>query len=134
MRSHGIYDGLGGAGRDALAAVTADPTPPGALTVVEDRRDGTIVLALAGELDLMTTPLVRQALDRIGAQHASRVVIDLRGLSFIDSTGIHLIVDAHQRLGGHRLPTLEIWRGPDEIHRLFEIVGLDAVLPFVAAA
>ena len=48
-----------------------------------------------GELDLATAPTLEAALD--GVEIAERLVLDLCGLSFIDSTGLHLLVALHRR-------------------------------------
>ena len=48
---------------------------------------------VAGELDLMTAPQLKQALGE-ARLHARLVVLDLREVTFIDSAGIHVIVDA----------------------------------------
>ena len=55
--------------------------------------------------------------------------IDLRGLEFIDSTGIRLLLTAHQRAlrKGHEL---RIIRGSDRIQRIFALTDLEARLPF----
>ena len=75
-----------------------------------------------GELDNVFAPCferaVRQALSRVRL-----VIIDLRQLTFIDSTGLHLIIaaEACARLGDRRLVII---RGPAHIDRLFALVGI----------
>ena len=48
-----------------------------------------------GELDLVTVETLRAALD--GIENTDRLVLDLRGLTFMDSTGLQLLVAFHQR-------------------------------------
>ena len=85
---------------------------------------------LEGELDIATTPQVEEELRRIEAQHADVIVLDLRGLTFMDSTGLRLLVtaDARARDAGHRLA---IVRGPAAVHRVLEITGLHSRLDLV---
>jgi anti-anti-sigma factor len=66
-----------------------------------DVRDGgsLLVLALHGELDLATVDDVSAAIDEHGANRRA-VVLDLRGLTFMDSSGINLLVRLHARRDG----------------------------------
>jgi anti-anti-sigma factor len=66
------------------------------LTIGVGAEPGAIVLALAGELDLATTPQLAAALAEAARQHAEGVVLDLAQLSFMDSTGLGLIVRTDQ--------------------------------------
>ena len=56
--------------------------------------DGERELLVEGELDLAVADRLREALEEIDAE---RVLIDLSGCEFIDSTGIAVVVQAHQR-------------------------------------
>jgi anti-sigma B factor antagonist len=86
------------------------------------------VVAPRGELDLYS---VRE----VGAALAERpdgcelVVLDLRGLSFSDTSGIRLVVETLQQLNaaGTRFALL---RGEPQVQRLFALAGLDDRLPF----
>lgn len=71
---------------------------------------------VAGELDLATSPELREAL--LAAQRdASLVVLDLRDLTFIDSSGIHVIVDANR----HPHARLVVARGSAWVDRVFTL-------------
>lgn len=76
-----------------------------------------------GELDLATAPELDAALGAAGA-HARLVILDLRGLEFIDSSGAHVIVEAILRaaLAGRRLVVI---RGIAQVQRVFEMTGAD---------
>jgi anti-sigma B factor antagonist len=78
-------------------------------------------LHLAGELDIATTPQLEGELHKPQSQ-ARLVALDLRGLTFIDSSGVHAIVEAGTRIGqlGHRLLVL---RGAPDIDRVFALTG-----------
>ncbi len=64
------------------------------------RRDGITWLALGGELDVFTAPTLREAIEEAAPAGSENLVLDLRGLSFLDSSGLAVILAAHERLGG----------------------------------
>ena len=104
-----------------------------ALTL-ERRANGTTVLVLAGELDLYRAPEIERALvDAIEpewdpGQGARRVVVDLRAVTFLDSTTLALLLAAsgRQRARGGDLLVLV---GPQTPTTAFEITGFDRLLP-----
>lgn len=114
--------------RTTVAA--AGPLEPGTLLSIDSRRDGsTHTISLRGELDLATLDDVQRELLRVESSDARRIVLDLSGLSFMGSSGVHLVVNAHARSGSHRL---RIVRGPRNVQRVFVLTDLHAHLPFVA--
>jgi anti-anti-sigma factor len=102
----------------------------GSLTMRSTRDGDAHVIALAGELDLAGADLLEGELQRVEATDAPQIVLDLRELEFIDSTGIRLIymADARSRRDSDRL---RIRRGPHKVHRLFVMTDLADRLPFV---
>lgn len=81
---------------------------------------------VAGELDIATTPQLERTL-REAAQQTRLVVLDLRDVSFMDCSGVHVIVEAscHARQVGGRLVLL---RGPPNVDRVFALTAhTDAV-------
>ena len=108
-----------------------DPTAPrpGGLHV-DVRRDGdAVIVALAGELDLATVGELERAM-QAARDAGAGVVVDLRRLSFMDSTGLRAIVLAHEELdrAGQKLA---IVRGPGPVQRVFELTGLEQRLTFL---
>ncbi len=103
----------------------------GRLTIRSQRDDDTHVLALFGELDLSSAPAVDAELRCIegAAPDVAEIVIDLRGVRFIDSTGLRLLVEASHRAGTatHRLRLL---RPRPHVFRVCEIAGVAALLGF----
>ena len=87
-------------------------------------------LALRGELDISSAPVLEEALGRLEAGGPSLIVIDLRGLEFMDSTGLRTLVSADQRArdAGRRLA---IVRGPEAVDRIFSVTRLDERLELV---
>ena len=80
-------------------------------------------LALGGELDLVSSPALERALDAVLASDAELIIVDLRGLEFMDSTGLHALVKAQHRMDelGRRFALV---RGGDNVQRLFELTGV----------
>ncbi len=97
--------------------------------VLRSNRDGeTHIIELLGELDIAGAPSLEEELLRIEASDATSIVCDLGGLEFIDSTGIRLLVMAADRSAGDGRFTM--LRGPQQVHRVFEITDLVTRLPF----
>ncbi len=101
----------------------------GVLEMRSEREGDEHVIALAGELDVAGVERVDEELERVEATDARRIVLDLRDLEFIDSSGIRLIIqaDARSRANGNRLCLV---RGPRHVQRVFEITDLAGRLPF----
>ena len=98
---------------------------------VETRKgDGLAHVVLRGELDLSTVDKVEKALAVLHEGEDEVLVLDLSGLSFLDSTGLRLMVTADQRAQkeGRRLV---IVKGPDTVQRVFSITKLDETLEMV---
>ena len=77
--------------------VTRVPEPAGCgtpLRIDHDRRDGTTVLRVDGEIDLLTVDQLGAALDQALAGARRTLVVDVRGVTFVDCAGIGLLVDA----------------------------------------
>jgi anti-sigma B factor antagonist len=88
--------------------------------------DGAI-LTIAGELDIATVPRIRERLSAIIERGARRIVVDLRGVTFMDSTGLAAFIHAKVQIDDI---TLVLQR--DSYARLiFEVAGLDGVLDVV---
>ena len=102
----------------------------GGLTMRSQRTGETHVLALFGELDLASARTVEAELTSLeAAALLVRLVIDLRSVTFIDSSGLRLVIEASRRAetAAHRLALL---RPPDRVFRAFQISGVDTLLPF----
>ena len=59
--------------------------------------DNTVVIGVSGELDLASSPALEHELEQGAAAQAELVIVDLRSLEFMDSTGLSVLVRAHQR-------------------------------------
>ena len=106
------------------------PIPSFDLKVV--RRDRTTRLAPSGELDIASAPEFEQAIAEATSEPGAELVLDLRELTFMDSTGLRALAQTNARAdqGGF---ALSIVRGPRQIERVLEISGLAQLLPLVDA-
>lgn len=98
---------------------------------LETRRgEGLVQLVLRGELDLSTVQKVEDELAAVESGEDKVLVLDLSGLTFLDSTGLRLMVTADQRAqkDGRRLV---IVKGPETVQRVFSITKLDETLEMV---
>ena len=100
------------------------------LEVETKQGQGLVRLVLRGELDLSTVDKVESELATLEAGDERLVVLDLTGLTFLDSTGLRLMVTADQRAqkDGRRFV---IVKGPETVQRVFSITKLDETLEMV---
>ena len=106
-------------------------SPPEEFAISADQRAGSVQLTLRGELDIATAPELEQLVnERIDA--GDEVVVDLRALEFMDSSGIRVLVAAHAR-AGRVGTTLVIVRPPtgSAVAKIVAVSGLDGELNIV---
>lgn len=104
-----------------------------AVTILEfetSERDDQVLVVLRGELDLSTADKVDRELRRVEEIDPPVVVLDLSGLTFLDSTGLRLIVTADQR-ARQADRRLAVVKGPATVQRVFSITKLDERLDMV---
>lgn len=101
----------------------------GALTVRSYREGDVHTIALSGEMDLSNAGEVERELLHAEATDAAAILVDLSDLSFMDSTGIRLLIaaDARSRADSCRL---RLTRPPAAVFRVLCIAGVDGLLPF----
>jgi anti-sigma B factor antagonist len=90
-----------------------------------------VVLEVFGELDVASAPQLEAQLER--ADDAPLVVIDLSSLEFIDSTGLGILVRAHQTAQEHDRQ-FALVQGTGQVERLLDLTGIADQLPVVATA
>jgi anti-sigma B factor antagonist len=92
--------------------------------------DRASVIVLSGELDLASAPALEDELERAVANSPDIVIVDLRALEFIDSTGLGLLIKAHRQAeaAGRRFA---IVRGQRQVQRLLGVTGIDQRLTLV---
>ncbi|MET8957515.1 STAS domain-containing protein [Streptomyces sp. NPDC004129] len=101
---------------------------PELLKVVTTTTDGITVVTAAGEIDHANTGALIQALALDGLGDRPRVVVDMRHVTFMDSSGINALIAAHRDLtqadGWLRLSEVQ-----GSVLRALQIVGLDTLIP-----
>jgi len=100
------------------------------LQIEAQESDGLVQVLLTGELDLSTVDKVEQELTRVEALGPAIVVLDLSRLTFLDSSGLRLIVGADQR-ARRESRRFVVVRGPDTVQRVFSITHLDEQIDLV---
>jgi anti-sigma B factor antagonist len=109
-----------------LSATAHLPAGPG-LHIFSEHDDDAVVVRLEGELELSTVAGVHEALVQALSADCARLVVDLRGLDFLDSAGINALVQAHQRcLGSER--SLSLMVAPGHVQRVLEVSGILTLL------
>ena len=102
---------------------------PGGLEISSALVDGAVRVSLQGELDLASTRQVEERFAAIDAQSPARVVVDLSGLAFIDSSGLRVLLLADALAGEHGYE-LVLLPGQEPVQRVFEMTGALDVLHF----
>lgn len=87
--------------------------------VVSDDPDGGLRVTLAGELDLASLPAVAAPLDELLGRPPQPVLLDLAGLSFLDSSGVAMIV----RIANH-FDQVRTRSATEPVRRVIEVLGL----------
>jgi anti-sigma B factor antagonist len=90
-----------------------------------NRRDeaGGMVLALSGELDVVSAPALEQCLGEALSEPGAHVTLDLSDLEFVDSAGVSVLIKAKQDAESNGR-TLVLARPTEQVHRVFALVGL----------
>lgn len=102
------------------------------LDVREERReDGDFVLFLSGELEIATAPQVRAALARAEEFDPRRIILEMTGVTWIDSTGLAVLVAARKRLARTGRELVILLTADTPFGRKLAQTGLDRVLPIV---
>ena len=112
--------GSGGAG-----CATAEASHP-FVAVTEELGGGTAVVAVSGEVDFATTPALEQALLGVADERTLKLIVDLTDCSFLDCSGLGVLIAARTRFERSRRPLVLIAPGPSVL-RIFEVTELDKV-------
>lgn len=100
------------------------------LTFETAEHNGWTVLSVGGEVDVATAGQLRDQVTGMIASGTQRIIADLDGVDFMDSTGLGVLVGAHKSLvevGG----AMRVVCSQPTILKVFDITGLNAVIPLV---
>jgi anti-anti-sigma factor len=84
---------------------------------------------LSGELDLAAVETIETTLPPL-EERCRSVILDMRGVTFLDSTGLRAIVSADARARKNGVE-LKIVRGPEPVQKILYLAGLDKILPLI---
>jgi anti-sigma B factor antagonist len=96
------------------------------VAAVEQRGD-TVIVCLAGELDLYNADDARAAIGEAAGQKPERVIVDLSQVTFVDSTGLGVLVEGRTKLENRK--ALLLAAPQVETRRALEVSGLDRYFP-----
>ncbi len=94
--------------------------------------DGRTIVAATGEVDVYTAPVLDEALSTAVSGGATRLVVDLSGVDFLDSTGLSVLVKALKRVRDSD-GSLDVVVTAERVNKVFRITGLDQVIPVHAS-
>jgi anti-sigma B factor antagonist len=89
-------------------------------------------LIVTGEIDIATVGQLEQAREDALAHDPRELLIDLRGVTFIDSSGLKFVLQTHQ-LSQELEWRLQILRPDEHVMKVFTLIGADERLPFLEA-
>jgi anti-anti-sigma factor len=114
-----------GAPRRSHEGVAVGTAPQ--FTAEIESRNGVARIALVGELDMATAPILAEHMARVEQNGTIAVLLDLRDLTFVDSSGLHVFLEASKRAeaNGHRLVMVG---ATQTTQRLFELTGAEFLL------
>lgn len=97
---------------------------------VHIRTEGdTVVAELRGEIDLANAKMVAREIGAAVPNDAAGAVIDLTDVTYLDSSGVHLIFDLYERLRGRQQRLVLALPEGSRIGRVLELVNVEAVVP-----
>jgi anti-sigma B factor antagonist len=105
--------------------VVQEHEPDHALPIRAQWSGQVATVTVGGEIDMTTVDRLRDCLTAVVSQHPEQLIIDLAAVAFLDSSAIHVLIQAR-----HTLPAdcPLVLRGPQPIvRRAFELTGLDQI-------
>jgi len=101
------------------------------LSISEEPIDQGVLVVVAGEVDIASAPTLRQRLDSIISRGIAVLVVDILGVSFIDSTGLGALIGAAKQIQGTG-GTMRVVVAEPRMLKLFEIAGISELFPVVS--
>ena len=95
-----------------------------------ERVNGSERIRMLGELDLSVIGLVDREMERAEASDASRIVLDLEELEFMDASGIRLLLHLNERSQSHGGRLRICGSCAPQVQRVLELTGVGELLPF----
>jgi anti-sigma B factor antagonist len=86
------------------------------------------VVGVSGEIDVATSPQLRTELNSLIARGARNITLEFGGVSFVDSSGLGVLVGTYKRLREDSDGSIRIVGAQASVRKVFEITGLEAAL------
>jgi anti-sigma B factor antagonist len=103
---------------------------PSPFEIHRELENGAARLTVVGELDIATVPELERAARALLGSSLQELLIDISGVSFIDSSGLRLLIELSNDAGAGGW-TLKLTPPPAEILTIFRISGVEENLPFL---
>ncbi|HKB31465.1 MAG TPA: STAS domain-containing protein [Streptosporangiaceae bacterium] len=104
------------------------------LKVWSQSQDDQAIVTVSGEIDLYTAPRLQGELAAVlDGGRPVRIVVDISGVEFCDSTGMNVLLSAMKRAREHG-GGLELARPRPAVRKILQVTGLDSVFTVVDAA
>jgi anti-anti-sigma factor len=101
-----------------------------AAEALDIKTDGDVVVAaLSGEIDLANARAIGSLVAGSVPNDAAGVVLDLSAVTYLDSSGVHLVFDLSERLGSRQQRLALVVPEQSRIRRVLELVNVGSVLP-----
>lgn len=97
------------------------------LDLTTREESGVSIVAVSGEVDIYTASSLDERLSALVAEGHTRIVVDMRDVDFLDSTGLGVLVKTLKRVR-EQDGSLEVVASSDRILKVFRITGLDRVV------
>lgn len=104
----------------------------GTLTVQVRAGGSAQTVTVSGELDMANAATLAAELERVEEEGSGPITVDMRGLEFIDSTGIAVLVAAHRRFNADEVRVRLVRSKAIGVQRVMDVTGLEKELPFVS--
>ncbi|MFR5988797.1 MAG: anti-sigma factor antagonist [Christensenellales bacterium] len=96
------------------------------------KESNNLVIFLIGELDEYTAPYTRSAIDKaLDGYKSADIIFDLSGLTFMDSTGIGVLISKYKQLKGAD-SRLYVRKPSKSIDKIFNMAGLYSIMPKIS--
>ena len=105
---------------------------PTKFEITEETRGTGVILSIAGELDLSTAPSLAQQVERALREEVSSLTLDLSNLTFMDSSGLRLLIELDRRAGREAWSLAPVPSRHESTNMVLRLTGADTALPFTA--
>ena len=107
---------------------------PARFEITEDTQAGAVILSVVGELDLNTAPELAHRVEDKLAENPTTLTLDLLDLTFMDSSGLRLLIELDRRADQDAWKLTLIPSKHESARTVLRLTGADAALPFEDAA